>query len=577
MNLRHLRYFPGHRYSLSRRGLFLWCSTGKVRPVTMNGIANIRIGGRATSPGLARAPAFVHRNLLDALSTSKSIGRHEVTAELASVDHALEVVLADLKISALRIESQTGPKLSAIFGAHEVMLQDKGLRGEIYKQVEQNLIGAAQALARVFQGWQAKFRAKPEEWMQERADDLEDLEGRLLRQIAGVKTTLLETMPLSRVLVAHRLLPSETVALPQLQVAAIVLEFGGPGSHAALLARALGIPTVAQIPNALERITEGQDIIVDGSEGEIILNPSAEVIDVFQRKFFSMRQKSESARREALGPAITADGVEISVMANIGSHEDVVEAVACGAEGVGLFRTEQLYLGRTTPPSKDELISSFRAMFAPMAGRQVTIRLLDLGADKPVSFLNFPVEDDPFLGCRGVRLLLRYPDLLDAQLAAILYFSLEHPIRILVPMVTTEMDMAQVRRRTMSAALECGVRVIPPIGAMIETPAAALSVPDILKHADFLSIGTNDLTQYTMAAGRENPLVNDYFIDNHPAVLRLIRIILSESEGVPVSICGELAGNLSMVETLVKDGIRSLSVAPLLIPFIKEAVRKIAE
>ncbi len=530
--------------------------------------------GRATSPGLARGPAFLHRNLVDALSAPRPIGSNEVTGEKAEFERAVEAVLADLKLSALRIEAQTGPKLAAIFGAHETMLEDAGLKDEIFRQIEQNLVGAAQALARVFQGWQGKFRARPEDGMRERADDLQDLEGRLLREIAGVRTTTLETMPPGRILVAHRLLPSETVALPRLQVRGIVLESGGIGSHAALLARALGIPTVAQISGALDAIRNEEDVIVDGIKGKVILRPDAGGVADFESRAAAARRAAEAERRAARRTAVTEDGVEVSVMANVGSGEDVAAAIKEGADGVGLVRTEQLYLGKRTPPSASELLTELRAMFTPLAGKPLTLRLLDLGADKPVSFLNFPVEDDPFLGCRGVRLLLRHPDLLDVQLKAMLEFSREFPLRIMVPMVTTARDMSLVRQHAEAAASSLGMAGLPPLGAMIETPAAALAVPEILEHADFLSIGTNDLTQYTMAAGRENPLVSDYFIEDHPAVLRLLRIIFSEAGTLPVSICGESAGNPAMTATLVGMGARHLSVAPPLVPLIKAAVRK---
>ena len=539
----------------------------------MSGSPQLVLEGRITSPGLARGPAFLHRTLLDALSPPRPIGQNEVTGEKANIERAVEAVLADLKLSALRIEAQTGPKLAAIFGAHETMLQDAALKIEIFRQIEQNLIGAAHALAKVFQGWQAKFRARPEDWMRERADDLEDLEGRLQREIAGVKTTVLERMPPGRILVAHRLLPSETVALPRLQVEGIVLEFGGVGSHAALLARALGIPTVAQISHALDTIHEGEDVIVDGFKGEVIVRPDARSVADFQARVIAARQTGDADRRAARRTAVTMDGVEVSVMANVGSREDVAVAVKEGADGVGLVRTEQLYLGKTTPPSAAELLVELRSMFKPLAGKSLTIRLLDLGADKPVPFLNFPVEDDPFLGCRGVRLLLRYPDLLDTQLRAILEFSQEFPLRIMVPMVTTADDISLVRQHAEAVASDLGMTKLPPLGAMIETPASALTVPEILRHADFLSIGTNDLTQYTMAAGRENPLVGDYFMEDHPAVLRLLRIIFSEVGNSPVSVCGELAGNPAMTATLIKMGARHLSVAPPLVPFVKTAVR----
>ncbi len=240
---------------------------------------------------------------------------------------------------------------------------------------------------------------------------------------------------------------------------------------------------------------------------------------------------------------------------------------------MGLVRTEQLYLGKTTPPSAPELLTELRSMFEPLSGRPLTIRLLDLGADKPVPFLNFPVEDDPFLGCRGVRLLLRYPDLLDTQLKAILEFSREFPLRIMVPMVTTARDMSVVRQHAESVAAGLGMSQLPPLGAMIETPASALTVPDILRHADFLSIGTNDLTQYH-GRGKENPLVGDYFVEDHPAVLRLLRVIFSEAGTAPVSVCGELAGDPAMTATLIEMGARQLSVAPPLVPLVKAAVRK---
>jgi phosphotransferase system enzyme I (PtsI) len=212
--------------------------------------------------------------------------------------------------------------------------------------------------------------------------------------------------------------------------------------------------------------------------------------------------------------------------------------------------------------------------FAPLAGKPITVRLLDLGADKPVPFLKLPAEDDPFLGRRGVRLLLRYPDLLDTQFKALLEFSQEFDVRILVPMVTVANDMAQIRRRLIEVANAGGMRRIPPLGAMIETPAAALGISEIVQHADFLSIGTNDLTQYTMAAGRENPLVNDYFVEGHPTVLRLIRIVVEEAGQTPVSICGELASELGSVPILLSLGMRSLSVAPPLVPKVKEAIRQ---
>lgn len=259
---------------------------------------------------------------------------------------------------------------------------------------------------------------------------------------------------------------------------------------------------------------------------------------------------------------------------NVGCSEDVAVAAENGADGVGLYRIEQFYLARTTPPSVQELHEELRRALAPLRGKKITIRLLDLGADKPVPFVQFPPEDDPFLGRRGVRLLLKYPDLLDTQLKALLELARDQDVHILVPMVTLARDMARVRLRLREIADAAGIATIPPLGAMIETPAAALCVEEIIRHSDFLSIGTNDLTQFTMAAGRENPLVNEYFLENHPAVLRLVGMVLVEAGEVPVSVCGELGADLSSIPALLKLGLRSLSVAPPLVPSAKQAIRQ---
>ena len=355
----------------------------------------------------------------------------------------------------------------------------------------------------------------PQELNRERANDLVDLEGRLLREMAGVKTTALEMMPSGRVLVAHRQLPSETVA---------------------------------QIQNATKRIADGQQLIV----GEVILSPDPAVRARFEEKIRSLQGRLLRAKRLVNQPARTVDGTQVAVMANLGCREDVSAAAENGADGVGLYRIEQFYLSRNTPPSAGELLAELREAFAPLAGKPITVRLLDLGADKPVPYINFPIEDEPFLGCRGARLLLRYPDLLDIQFRALLDFSCDHDLHILVPMVSLAEDMAEIRKRFRAIANCAGFGKLPSLGAMIDAPAAALTVGDIIRHADFVSIGTNDLTQFMMAAGRENPMVNHYFVEIHPTVLRLVQIVVEEAGKTPVAICGELASQLDSIPTLPK-------------------------
>jgi phosphotransferase system enzyme I (PtsI) len=538
---------------------------------------NIRLTGQAISSGLVIGKAFVYREWLETMLEPYEIEQHQVAEEMSRIERAIEAVRKNLQISARRIEADATAKLAQIFEVHEAMLQDPSLRKEISELVEQELIDGAQALGRVFRRWERKFRAMNEQVQRQHADDVADLGRRLLRELAGVKTTPLEKMPFGHVLVARRLLPSDTVALPRQAVTGIVLDFGGQGSHAALLAEALGIPTVAQIANVTERIVDGDVLVVDGFRGEIIINPDASTHARYTEEVESARARSAQFKQLAQQPARTLDGTAVAVFANVSAREDVVAAVENGAEGVGLYRMEQFYLSRKTPPCKTELLTELREVFAPFKGKPITVRLLDLGGDKPLPFLRIPLEDNPFLGRRGVRFLLKYPDLLDTQLQALLTFSDEHDVRILVPMVTLAEEMKQVRIRLADIASHAGRKALPPLGAMVETPAAALCVSEITAHADFLSVGTNDLTQYTMAASRENPLVNDYFIEDHPAVIRLVRLVVEEAGNVPVSICGELARQLNAIPTLVKLGVRILSVAPPLVPVVKDSIRRVRE
>jgi phosphoenolpyruvate-protein phosphotransferase len=541
------------------------------------GQKTITIAGSAISSGLVIGSAFIYRERqLEALAGADEIEEHQIEEEVQRIERATLTVSEDLRVSARRIETDTNAKLGAIFEAHEAMLQDPGLREEIRKLVQEELISAAHALSRVFRRRERKFREMTEPTHRRHADDVADLGRRLLRAMAGIKTTSLEAMPPGHVLVARRLLPSDTVALPRRAVVGIVLEFGGPGSHAALLAEALGIPTVAQIPNVTAKVTDDDEVIVDGFRGELVINPDEDTKARYTKEIHGAQARVALAKESAREPACTIDGTMVTVLANVSCREEVVAAHDDGADGVGLYRLEQFYLSRKTPPTVAELLAELQVIFAPMTGKPVTVRLLDLGGDKPLPFLKLPPEDNPFLGLRGIRFLLQYPDLLDTQLRALWQFSREYDVRVLVPMVTLAEDIVRVRSRFAAVANEANRQELPPLGAMIETPAAALCVEDIKAHADFLSIGTNDLTQYTMAAGRENPLVNDYFLENHPAVLRLVRTIVEEAGSVPVAVCGELARRLDAIPILLKLGIHTLSVAPPLVPGVKEAIRQIA-
>ncbi len=533
----------------------------------------LRLAGTAISPGLAAGEAFVYRDPLSETGAGHPIASFEIDAELARLKQARESVLEDLEVSRQRVQSQMKDSLAEIFRAHERMLRDPVLLRELSEDIEAELLQAEEAVRRVFSRWMERFRTSGSHTTAARAEDVADLARRLLRALRGVAVHPLEEMPDGSVLVAQRLAPSDAVHFCS-RASAVVVEYGTPGAHCALMARQMGIPVVGNIQEVVKRVSSGSLVLVDGFEGTVLVNPGDEAKAGFEAKRVSQAAQGALARRETQRPAVTPDGVTVQVMANITNREDVELAVENGADGVGLYRTEALFMYNDTLPTEDELVETLLDTLEPLGQKPCIVRLLDIGGDKTLPYLRLPPEESPFLGRRGIRLLFAYPELLNVQIRAILRLSTSRAIQIMVPMVTIPEDMERVRRLVGAAAQELGIQHLPPLVAMIETPAAALSVADVLKSADALSIGTNDLTQYVMAAGRQNPLASEYFQEMHPAVMRLIRIVCADAGPSLVGVCGELAGRLSAVPDLLSAGVRLLSVAPRMIPLVKDAVRR---
>ena len=498
----------------------------------------------------------------------------QVGEEQARIERAIDDVRQSLNIDANHIEGKLGKDLADIFLAHEAILLDSTVVNELKRTLEAERINAEQVVRTVFRLLAGRFRKMNDEVLRERGDDIEDLSRRLLRSLAGIHAHSLENLPANSVLVARRLLPSDTVFLSRLSTVAVLARFAGPAAHAALLARELGIPCVGGIPKLLETVHTGDVVLVNGIEGIAVINPDLQALQMYKGAVDQVRKRKEMMVKDScIKRTVTLDGIEVSVMANVRSREDVELAMKGGADGIGLFRTEPFFMSAKHFPSDKEFAEFLVDSLRPAQGKHIDVRLLDIGADKNPPYLHLPPEPDPFLGRRGVRILREYPDLLETQLRAVLKVSQQFRIGVLIPMVTTQSDVVQVVERLHELAAEMGVHELPRIGAMIETPAAALSIPSLMKHVDFFSIGSNDLTQYTMAAGRENPMVTEYFIDNHPAVLRLIELVVRESGDVPVSLCGELAGRIDVMHNLLKTGIRSLSVPAALVPDVKNAIR----
>jgi phosphoenolpyruvate-protein phosphotransferase len=534
---------------------------------------NITISGYGISPGLAIGTAFLYVDIFHRDHDRYEINEGEVQEEYERIEQAVEEVLNDLELAADRVEKDLDANLANIFRAHQTMLRSPSLREEFEGELKQELVNAEHIVQRVFHRWIRRFAGEQKPDLVSRTEDLADLSRRLLRALVGIHTHTLENVPAGSVLVARRLLPSDTVHLSRDSTVAVLVAFGGPGSHAALLTRELGIPAVAQVAEDFDTIASGDLLLVDGSSGTVVVSPDGKAKAQFKRRIDNLVSESALARERCCEDAKTPGGQTIDVLANVGCREDALLADRNGADGIGLYRIECLYLARKTPPSEDELYEEMRSALHSLQGRPVTVRLLDAGGDKEIPFLNLPRDIDPALGRRGVRLLLDYPDLLDTQLRAMLRLSREHDVRILVPLVTLAKEMEWVGERLEQAASSLGVKKRPPLGVLVETPAAALCISDIVQHADFVSVGTNDLTQYVMAAGRENPSVSDYFLDDHPAVLRLLRVIVEGIDKIPLSVCGELAGNERTLSALIDIGVTGLSVAPGRVPAVKEAVR----
>jgi len=530
--------------------------------------------GKGVSPGLAKGKAFVYIDVLQRDSELYIIDRAQIGEEKARIEKAINDVRQSLAIDAKQIESKVGKHSADIFLAQEAILLDSSVVKELKRTLEEKLINAEQVVRTVFRLLARRFRDMNSEVLRGRGDDIDDLSRRLLLSLAGIHAHSLENLPANTVLVARRLLPSDTVFLSRSSTVAVLAEFAGPAAHAALLARELGIPCVGGIPELLETVHTGDVVLLNGAEGTAVINPDAQALQGYEISLDEVRKRKETmAQVSPFGRTVTLDGIEVSVMANVRSREDVVLAMEGGADGIGLFRTEPFFLSAKHFPSDKEFAEFLFGSLYPARGKHIDVRLLDIGADKNPIYLHLPPEPDPFLGRRGVRVLREYPDLLEAQLRAMLEVSQQFRIGVLIPMVTTESDLVQVVGRLHQLASEMGIRDLPRIGAMIETPAAALSIPSLKKHVDFLSIGSNDLTQYTMAAGRENPLVTEYFIDDHPTILRLIELVVREAGDTPVSLCGELAGRIDVIPRLLRTGIRALSVAAALVPDVKNTIR----
>ena len=545
---------------------------------------SLSLSGIPVSPGIAVGRAAVWLVRADS-SPRRDLDSEEVPAELERLRLAVESAILEIGEMAGQVEERLGKEYAAIFQAHALFLRDPSFLGPIEKKIRVERVNAEWAVEVVSDALAARLRDLPDQDLALRASDLDDVAAILRRSLGEGEAAVDRLASLtgdSCVLVADELTPSDAVRIPRDKVVAFVTERGGKTSHAAILARSFGLPAVVAIPKLLASIGDGDRLIVDGREGVVWREPSEDVLALFQERQGrdATRERSLKERSQS-GLTRTRDGQEISIRANIELAREVPDVFEYGADGVGLFRSEFLYLSGAGMEFPDEATQAaiYRDVVARLAPRPVVIRTYDLGGKKGARHLS-GAEENPVLGLRGVRLCFSHPEMFRTQLRALLSVASEGDLRILVPMVAGVEDVRRVRTFVEEARQELLDRGIAvphsvPIGAMIEVPSAALTADLIAPEVDFLSLGTNDLTQYTLAADRANEAVSDIFRPHHPAILRLVAKVqeAARAAGKPLAVCGEMAADPALFLLLLGLGIREFSMGPRSVPLLKDVAR----
>jgi phosphocarrier protein FPr len=472
----------------------------------------------------------------------------EWEALLAALDH----IRGEIRTARESVAARAGDYSAAIFDAHLLFLDDEALLEPARRAIFEEGRNAAEAWHAATEAVAADYRSLDDDYLRARADDLTGVARQVVAALIGADTRPALSGP--GIVVAEDLTPADTAGLDRELARGIVTAVGSPTSHSAILARSLGIPAAVGVGETLLEVREGTELLLDGDAGAVYVEPNAELVAEYARRSAERDEEAREARALAAEPALTRDGQAVEVVANIGAPDDVQAALANGAEGVGLLRTEFLFLERQSMPSEDEQYQVYSRIAEMLEGRPLVLRTLDIGADKPLPYVPTQPEANPFLGVRGIRLTLERPELLETQLRAALRTAAEHPLKLMFPMVATLEEYRQAR-------------------AALEGLAADTFAPEV----DFFSLGTNDLTQYTMAAERGNASVAGLADGLHPAVLRLIRLVAEAASRHKrwVGVCGELASDPVAVPVLVGLGVTELSANVPAIPAVKQAVRSV--
>ena len=534
--------------------------------------------GNPVSAGIAVAPVYIFQ------SAALKVERTQVDdpdQEWMRLENALEDARNQIEKVKERAETKAGKEEASIFEAHQMFLDDPALLEVVEENIQKEKINAEAAWSDAIEQFAGELSQMGEEYFQERASDVRDVGQRVLRVLVNREERPFQKLVEPSIVVARDLTPSDTVQLNTTLVVGFCTAEGGPTSHTSILARTLGLPAVVGIGEGVLEISPGTSLAMDGRTGEVVAGPDEGVIEQYQDKKAREEEKTQARLEKAHEPAVTADGTQIKVLANIGRIEDAKAVLEYGAEGIGLLRTEFQYLDRQDPPDEETQLAAYNDILKTVGELPVTVRTLDIGGDKPVPYLDMPDEQNPYLGWRAIRISLDRPELFKNQLRALLRAGAKHQIRIMFPMIASlqefraAVDLLEEARKEVFVKTEQPPGDIP-LGMMVETPAAVLMMDQFVQELSFLSIGTNDLVQYTMAAERGNQQLSILSDGCHPAILRQIKRVVkvAEKERVKVSVCGEMAADPEAIPLLLGLGITELSMAPTAIPHAKEVVRK---
>ncbi|MFH1715582.1 MAG: phosphoenolpyruvate--protein phosphotransferase [Elusimicrobiota bacterium] len=539
------------------------------------------IKGIGVSPGIICGKAFLMAEE-EVCVIKRIVPKNEMRAEIFRFRKALVKTKNEMKATHKRVLKELGRKHARLFYAYLLILDDTLFTEDVVTRIKEG-INAEFALQEILNKVTETFSHIDDEYLRERERDIVDVIKKLIHNLLGKERKALESIKTPVIVVAHNLSPSDTISMKEDRVIGFVTDIGGRTSHTAILARSLEIPAVIGLHDITQKIHTGDTIIIDGYEGIVIINPTKQVMENYERekKKFEANDKELEKLRDL--PATTTDNRTINLVANIEIPGEVKSVLSHGGNGIGLYRTEYLYLNRADLPGEEEQYESYKLVAKSMLPYSVIIRTIDLGGDKLAEQLRFAPERNPFLGLRAIRLCLKYPELFRTQLRAILRASTEGNLKIMYPMISGIEELRKANKALSEVKDDLRQKNIQfneniEIGAMIEVPSAALCADVIADEVDFLSIGTNDLIQYTIAVDRVNENVSDLYDPMHLGVIRLLKFVIDSCNkaGKSVSMCGEMASDPRFMKILVGLGLQQLSMSPIAIPKVKQAIRSVS-